>query len=90
MLNTRRTFVTTVVTLAVLSAGSAPAATADYKDPLNGQAMSEIKSRFSELIPLVNQHDLKSLHLMFWQSPSVVWGWGSFITTAKEKHNRLE
>ncbi len=68
----RKTFVAIVSTLAVLSAGSASAASAAYKDPLNDQAMSEIRAHFSALIQLANQHDLKSLHLMFWQSPSVL------------------
>ncbi len=68
----RKTLVTTVITLAVLSAGPAPAAPAADKDPLNDQALSEVKSRFSELIQLANQHDLTSLHGMFWQSPSVL------------------
>jgi hypothetical protein len=72
MLNMRMTFVATAFTLAVLSAGSSAAASAAYKDPLDNQAMSEIKSRFSELIQLANRHDLRALHLMFWQSPSVL------------------
>ena len=68
----RTTLVTTAITLAVLSAGPALAAPAAYKDPLNDQALSEIKARFGELIQLANKHDLTSLHGMFWQSPSVL------------------
>jgi hypothetical protein len=72
MLNMKKTFVATAFCLAVLSAGSAAAASAAYEDPLDNQAMSEIKSRFSDLMRLANRHDLKALHLMFWQSPSVL------------------
>lgn len=68
----RNTFVMIGLAWAVLSAGSAQAASATYKDPLDGQALSAIKSRFGELIQLANRHDLKALHLMFWQSPSVL------------------
>ena len=68
----RTTLVTTAITLAVLSAGPALAAPAAYKDPLNDQALNEIKARFGELIQLANKHDLTSLHGMFWQSPSVL------------------
>jgi hypothetical protein len=72
MWNMRKTLVTTAITLAVLSVGPARAAPAAYKDPLNDQAISEVKSRFSELIKLANQHDLTTLHGMFWQSPAVL------------------
>jgi hypothetical protein len=58
--------------LAILSVGSASAATANYKDPLDDRTLSTIKSHFSELMELANRHDLKNLHLMFWQSPSVL------------------
>ncbi len=68
----RKIFALTVFTAVVLSAGSASAEAPAYKDPLDNQAMSEITSRFSELIRLANRHDLKALHLMFWQSPSVL------------------
>jgi hypothetical protein len=68
----RKAFVTTAFTLALLSAGSAAAASASYQDPLDNQALGEIKSRFSDLIQLANRHDLKALHVMFWQSPSVL------------------
>jgi len=67
----RKTFVAAAFTLAVLSAGSVPAAAA-YKDPLDARTLSKIQSRFSELMQLANRHDLKALHLMFWQSPSVL------------------
>jgi hypothetical protein len=56
-----------------LSAGTAGAAAPNaYKDPLDPQTLSTIKSRFGELMTLANQHDLKALHPMFWQSPSVL------------------
>ena len=58
--------------LAVLTVGSASAAAANDKDPLNAQTLSTIGTRFSELIELANWHDLKALHGMFWQSPSVL------------------
>lgn len=70
-----KTFVATAFTLAVLSAGSAGSAgsaSAAGKDPLDNQVLSEIKSRFNALIRLANRHDLKALHQMFWQSPSVL------------------
>jgi hypothetical protein len=58
--------------LAVLFVGSASAAAANYQDPLGARTLSTIKSHFSELIQVANRHDLKALHLMFWQSPSVL------------------
>ena len=58
--------------LAALSAGSAAATQAAYKDPLDTKTMSTIQSRFSQLMDLANRHDLKALHDMFWQSPSAL------------------
>src|SRR5437660_683306 len=58
--------------LAVLSAATASAAAANYKDPLDARTLSTIKSHFSELMEVANRHDLKALHLMFWQSPAVL------------------
>jgi hypothetical protein len=60
------------VALAVLSVGPASAATANYKAPLDARTLSTIKSHFSELMEVASRHDLKALHLMFWQSPSVL------------------
>jgi hypothetical protein len=68
----QKTFVAAAFALAVLSAGSAVAEPAAYKDPLDAQTLSTIKSRFSELMELANRHDIKALHGMFWQSPSVL------------------
>lgn len=56
---------------AMLLMGPASAAAANYKDPLGAQTLSTIKSHFSELMQAANRHDLKALHLMFWQSTSV-------------------
>lgn len=68
----QKTFFAAVFTLAVVSAGSAAAAPVAYQDPLDAPTLSAIKSRFSELMALANRHDLKALHGMFWQSPSVL------------------
>lgn len=67
-----KTFVTTAFALAALSVGAAAAAPATYKGPLDDQTLSMIGARFSEVMRLANRHDLKALHLMFWQSPSVL------------------
>jgi hypothetical protein len=58
--------------VSALTAGSAAAAPAAYKDPLDARTLSTIRSRFSELMELANRHDLKVLHGLFWQSPSVL------------------
>src|SRR3954447_82548 len=55
-----------------LSMGPASAAAANYNDPLDARTLSTIKSHFSELMEVANRHDLKALHLLFWQSPSVL------------------
>jgi hypothetical protein len=68
----QKMFVAAALISAALSAGSAAAAPAAYKDPLDARTLSTIRSRFSELIELANRHDLKALHGMFWQSPSVL------------------
>ncbi len=65
-------FVAAVLISAGLSAGPATAASAAYQDPLDARTLSTIRSRFSELIELANRHDLKALHGIFWQSPSVL------------------
>jgi hypothetical protein len=57
---------------AALSAGSAAAEPPAYKDPLDARTLSTIRSRFGKLMELANRHDLKALHGMFWQSPSVL------------------
>jgi hypothetical protein len=68
----QKTRLAAALALAVLSVGSATAAPANYKDPLDPQTLSTIKSRFGEVMELANRHDLKTLHSMFWQSPSVL------------------
>jgi hypothetical protein len=67
-----KTFAAVFFALAALSTGSVAAAPAAYRDPLDVQTLSTIKSDFSQLIELANRHDLKALHEMFWQSPSVL------------------
>ncbi|MEH2476934.1 hypothetical protein V1282_000291 [Nitrobacteraceae bacterium AZCC 2146] len=68
----QKMFVAATLVSAALTAGSAAAAPAAYKDPLDARTLSTIRSRFSELMELANRHDLKKLHGMFWQSPSVL------------------
>jgi hypothetical protein len=58
--------------VSALTAGAAAAAPAAYQDPLDARTLSTIRSRFSELMELANRHDLKALHGLFWQSPSVL------------------
>jgi hypothetical protein len=67
-----KTRLAAALAMAVLAAGSATAAPAIHKDPLDPQTLSTIKSRFGEVMELANRHDLKTLHRMFWQSPSVL------------------
>jgi hypothetical protein len=71
-LKMQKMFVAAVLISVALSAGSAAAAAAAYEDPLDARTLRTIRSRFSELIELANRHDLKALHGMFWQSPSVL------------------
>ena len=55
-----------------LSSGAACAAPAAYREPLNTAALDTIRSHFTTLMTLANQHDLKAINLMFWQSPSAL------------------
>jgi hypothetical protein len=71
-LKMQKRFVAAALIAAALTAGSVAAAPVAYEDPLDAQTLSTIKSRFSELMELANRHDLKQLHEMFWQSPSVL------------------
>jgi hypothetical protein len=68
----RRTLFAAAIALAAFSAGSSSAAPAAYVDPLDAQALNAIRLQFSTLMELANRHDLKALHEMFWQSPSVL------------------
>jgi hypothetical protein len=72
MLNMRMTLLAGVVMVAALAAGPVHAAPAVPQGPLDDRALSTIRRRFGELIELANRHDLKALHGMFWQSPSVL------------------
>jgi hypothetical protein len=61
---------------AILSAmiSTAPFAHAVASDnaPLDAAALETVKSQFGKLIAFANQHDLKAIHEMFWQSPSAL------------------
>jgi hypothetical protein len=67
-----KTLAIAIVILAALSARPENAASAADREPLDERTLSTIRLRFSELIELANRHDLKALHGMFWQSPSVL------------------
>ena len=59
--------------MAALSAGtSAASPVAGKDDPLDAAALTTIRSQFSHLMELANQHDVKAIHEMFWQSPSAL------------------
>jgi hypothetical protein len=64
-------FLAAAFTLIALAAGPATAAPTST-DPMDAQILSVIKSNFSRLMALANQHDLGALHETFWQSPSVL------------------
>jgi hypothetical protein len=66
-----KTLLAAGIALAV-SAGSLGAAPATYKEPLDVQTLDTIRSEFSKLMELANQHDFRALHEMFWQSPSTL------------------
>jgi hypothetical protein len=68
----KKSLAVAILTLSVLSAGGAAPAPEAYKDPLDAATLSTIASQFSEVMTLANRHDLKALHAMFWQSPSVL------------------
>lgn len=68
----KKTFVAAAFAMVASWPGLPTAAPAAYQDPLGAQGLATIKSRFIELMQLANQHDLKTLHTMFWQSPSVL------------------
>jgi hypothetical protein len=58
--------------LAVLCARPTVAASAGDKGPLDAQTLNKIGARFGKLMELANQHDIKAIHEMFWQSPSAL------------------
>ena len=67
-----KTFFAAALALATVSTGSVAATPAVYRDPLDAPTLKTISSQFSKLMELANQHDLKALHEMFWQSPSAL------------------
>jgi hypothetical protein len=67
-----KTLLIAALALAAISTGSVAAAPGVYKDPLDAPTRERISSQFSKIMELANQHDLKSLHEMFWQSPSAL------------------
>jgi hypothetical protein len=72
MLKMKKALIAAAVISAALSAGPVTVASAGHQEPLDDRTLSTIRLRFSELIELANRHDLKTLHGMFWQSPSVL------------------
>jgi hypothetical protein len=68
----RHILIPIALAVSTLFYGSVAAAPALYRDPLDRQSLDKISSQFSRLMDLANQHDLKALHGMFWQSPSAL------------------
>jgi hypothetical protein len=65
-------FLTAALASTVFFASSVAAAPAAYREPLDAQTLGTIKAQFGQLMELANKHDLKTLHGMFWQSPSAL------------------
>src|SRR5580698_3092885 len=59
----------TATALSIVAVAAAPAVSAE---PLDAATLETIKSQFGRLMELANKHDFKSLHGMFWQSPSTL------------------
>ena len=68
----QKTLFAAAFAVATLIAGSASAAPAAYKDPLDTATLTTIGARFSRLMELANRHDIDAIHQMFWQSPSAL------------------
>src|SRR6201985_2239897 len=68
----QKTLLAVIAGLAALSTERSIAAPPADKDPLSAAAVDTVTSRFGALMDLANRHDLKALHEMFWQSPSVL------------------
>jgi hypothetical protein len=68
----KKALLAAAVAIAALSAGSSVATPAAFRDSLDAATLNTIRSQFSQLMELANRHDLKALHEMFWQSPSVL------------------
>jgi len=58
--------------LTTVSAGSVLAAPIAYREPVGTATFSKIRSQFGTLMERANRHDLKTLHELFWQSPSAL------------------
>jgi hypothetical protein len=72
-MNMKKTLIATAFALSTLFAGSVAAfAQHAFKEPLDAQSRNTIKAQYSQLMDLANRHDLKTLHGMFWQSPSAL------------------
>jgi predicted RNA-binding protein len=72
IVNMQRTFFAVAFAVAALAVGSAVAAPAAYKDPLDAPTLNAIGSHFSRLMELANRHDIEAIHEMFWRSPSAL------------------
>jgi hypothetical protein len=70
--NVQKTIFVAAFAVTALVAGSAVAAPAAYRDPLDAPTLSMIGSQFSRLMGLANRHDINAIHEMFWQSPSAL------------------
>ena len=68
----KNVFLAATFFLTALSSGPAVAAQPAPTDPLDAQTRSVISANFHQLIASANQHDLRALHGMFWQSPSTL------------------
>lgn len=66
-----KTLLVAALAIAIVSTRST-AAPSGYREPLDAQTLNTISSQFGKLMELANQHDLKALHEMFWQSPSAL------------------
>ena len=68
----RRTVFAAALALVMVAAGSAASAAPRDREPLDAPTLNKVRSQFGKLMELANKHDLKSLHEMFWQSPSAL------------------
>jgi hypothetical protein len=72
MTQMRKTILVATLALAALATGSAVAAPAGEREPLDAQTLRTIGTRFGKLMELANKHDIQAIHAMFWQSPSAL------------------
>jgi hypothetical protein len=68
----QKMFLAAALASTVFFASAVAAAPAAYREPLDAQTLNTIKAQFGQLMELANKHDLKTLHGMFWQSPSAL------------------